>query len=51
MTLTFAAKSVMSAKLPRTKTEGNRYHVDALRSLSEMLPAPVTSDSFKTVCN
>jgi hypothetical protein len=25
------AKRVMSAKLPRTKTEGNRYHVDALR--------------------
>ena len=24
------AKRVMSANLPRTKTEGNRYHVDAL---------------------
>jgi hypothetical protein len=25
------AKRVMSANLPRNKTEGDRYHVDALR--------------------
>ena len=29
------AKRVMSAKLPRTKTEGNRYQVDALRKVAE----------------
>jgi hypothetical protein len=30
------AKRVMSANLPRTNTEGNRYHVDAF-----LTPAPV----------